>query len=129
MHSTGPAPGQAQPHRPRWAPVQLAPGPDRAPDGLCVFAVDLRGGLGIGDSYEGVHVDSILRHDQVRVIGAVDLLEICQRRDTTQRTAASQQALTPRGADGIPDFGSRWRQRIAFAIRKALVAHVPRGWR
>jgi hypothetical protein len=91
---------------------------------LCVFAVDLRGGLGIGNSYNDVHVDGALRHDPVRVLGAVDLVELCKRKDTEQRRAISQQVLAPHGADGISDFASLWRQRIAFAVRKALVAHM-----
>ena len=91
---------------------------------LCVFAVDLRGGLGIGHFYTEVFVDNVLRHDEVHVLGAIDLLELCKQRDTEQRRAISQPELTPRGTAGLADFSTYWHQRIAFAVRKALVAHM-----
>jgi hypothetical protein len=46
-------------------------------DRLCVFVIDLRGGLGLGASYTNVFVNGVLRTEPVRVIGAVDLLTIC----------------------------------------------------
>jgi hypothetical protein len=70
---------------------------------LCVFAIDLRGGLGLGPSYTNVFVDGLLRTEQARVIGAADLLNICARRDAEHRSEVSSIYLSPRGADNTHD--------------------------
>ena len=66
---------------------------------LCVFAIDLRGGLGLGASYTNIVVDGVLRTEPVRVIGAVGLLTICARRDAEHSSEVSGMYLPSRGAD------------------------------
>jgi hypothetical protein len=69
---------------------------------LCVFAIDLRGGLGLGaTSYANVFVGGVLRTEPVRVIGAADLLTNCARRagDAEHRSEVSGMYLSPRGPE------------------------------
>jgi hypothetical protein len=59
--------------------------------------------LGLGASYTNVFVDGVLRTEPVRVLGAVDLLTICARRDAEHRSEMSGMYLSPHGADNNPD--------------------------
>jgi hypothetical protein len=94
---------------------------------LCVFAIDLRGGLGLGASYTNVLVDGVLCTEPVRVIGAADLLSTCARRDAEHRSEVSGMYLSPRGPENTPDFSS-WRKRLAFAVRRDIVSHIRGVW-
>jgi hypothetical protein len=83
---------------------------------LCAFVIDARGGLGVGATYDEIHVDGRIE-DRVKIMGARELLDICAVA-LAMRPGAQHEADIERGCPR--DFRPYWRQKFAFAARKAL---------